>query len=395
MKATYSKMAGQNVRNNWGAAVVSLTVAACTALVLFSRCQPEVEQRMIDADQPRNGDRICEQSEAYPRKMDAKRMFIAEKNPKYSKQDCHDGDGVYDDSIDVRDMDGNKAILPPAYLDGKPVTRPMEGVDSIDYRLKIIREQPCIPGVPGKDTKKIDRPLVSANPGEMVIRSEAEWEQIVRDPSGLPSSIFDPASGNDSFKRPWLYQETCDTNPKVPDCAPNVNERCYCANNVKCPPRAKPPETKPRRVPAKCGNGKVEAGEDCDPQGTACKTGEGKDGTCNQRCSCEAKPVAMSDCTKSRVEQVRTDINTKIRLAQGEIFKNLKLDGDLKVNYDITIFPSGKIVATKMSVKHKNENDEDVSTDVSKYVSLEGVQADNQATEICHFKAVYHSNASR
>jgi hypothetical protein len=100
----------------------------------------------------------------------------------------------------------------------------------------------------------------------------------------------------------------------------------------------------------------------------------------------EAPKKSKLDCVKSRVEQVRSDINTQVRLAQGEIFKALKLNGDLTVNYGITVQPSGKIVATKISVN---------GTDVSKFVSLAGIQADNQATEVCHFESAYKINASR
>ncbi len=235
MKTTYSRIPGQ--KNNAGAVLTSLTVAACTALVLFSRCGPKVEPRM-DADQPRNGDHVCEQSEAYPWKIGPDRLFTRERNPNYSKLDCHDGDGVLDDSPDVRGMDGN--TLPPVDARGQPVQLPLEGPDSLDFRWKIVHDQPCIPGNPGLGTPKLNRPLVSAKPGEMIIRPREEWEQMVRDPSSMPKSIFDPATGNNSFKRPWLLAETCDS--KLPDCTPSTNEPCFAANHPSCPPRRKASE---------------------------------------------------------------------------------------------------------------------------------------------------------
>jgi|GEM_PF-6793521 len=227
---TYPRIPGQ--RNNAGAILTSLTVVGCTALVLFGRCSPKVEPRM-DPDQPKNGDGICEQSEAYPWKMGPDRLFTREGNPNYSKLDCHEGDGVYDDSLNVRRMDGN--TVPPVDARGQPIKLPLEGQDSIDYRWEMVHRQPCIPGTPGPGTPRLGRPLISAKPGEMIIRSREEWEQMVRDPTSLPKSIFDPATGNNGFKRPWLLQESC--NPKFPDCTPNSNEPCFAANHPSCPPR--------------------------------------------------------------------------------------------------------------------------------------------------------------
>jgi hypothetical protein len=386
MKNTLYSRTKDMVKNNWSSILVTTTVAACTAMVLFARGCGGISGPMIEG--PIRGDGVCEQSEAYPYEMGKDRLFKKDKNgayaqnKSYSPEDCHTGDGKLQDRMDdLRDMAGNKVTLQlrpgvKAESLGLP-----EGQDSIDYRLSVVKEQPCIPGTPTKETPKISRPLVSAKPGEMIIRPMDEWEQMVRDPTSLPPSVYSLSLGWNSFKRPWLLEETCDTDPKVPDCAPNVNERCYAANHTSCPPRkAEPPKavakckngkwekalgeqcdpTDKKAVRGgcdsgqkctnactcvkesegpKCGDRKVDEGEDCDPPGTVCTTGTAA-GTCNKSCVCEEKPKPINEDCPSHVKrngELVARIGSALNGAAGELRSQLGTSDDMTFGTSISV----------------------------------------------------------
>ena len=402
-------------KNKWASILVSSTVVACTALVLFARANCGSGPMTEGPAGPVCGDGVCEQSEAYPCEMGKDRLFKKGPdgkcvvNKSFCPEDCHVGDGVLQSKTDdMKDMNGSKMTLMPKSAGKESLYGLPESNDSIDYRLQLVRSQPCVPGTPTKDTKMIDRPLVKANPGEEIIRPMDEWEQMVRDPKSLPPSIYNPAIGMNSFKRPWLLEEVCDNDPKVPDCAPNVNERCFPANHVKCPPRAPPKVAvcknkkwekelgeqcdptdkkavrggcesgyhctgsctcKKDDTEVRCGNKIVEGDEECDPPGSACKTSDDSAGKCNSVCVCEKKeepvPESYGKCDPNTIGGTfASRIIGAVTGKKGEIRARLGKQPDeqveVSVGVQIDIDTSNRAIPSIMSITSNGQSVQDL-----------------------------------
>lgn len=293
----FTWMAQDQIRNRLGAGIITTAVAASTALVLLGRCGSSSAPLTEGPITPVCGDNVCNDLERYPVKLNKDGTLMKDKagtnvpNPSYCKIDCASGDNVCDDNpTDVRSVLGDKLTLPKAYRDGKPVPSPMEGPDDIDCRLKLVNDNPCIPGTPDANTPKLTRKMFAAEPGLLRDRTPDELAQMHKDPSSMAPGQFSP--NRNEYVVPVGLRETCDTKNAL-DCGPGVNEECFCASN--CPPR----EAKPQ--PKSCGNGTIDRGEECDPKSKQARGGCKEGSKCTSSCSCEEVPKG-SVCGNNKVE---------------------------------------------------------------------------------------------
>lgn len=333
LKPTYFQRAKDHVKNRHAAYAVSLTVAACTALVLFAR---DCGTRYTPMDEPIRGDRVCMQSEMHQveldshgrQKMDGDKPVL---NRHYSPEDCHEGDRVWQNATKLSELRGPEGLpitdLMDRYLDGTEIRLPLENESSVDYPSHMAKEQPC--AARGEDTPEITRDLIitKGQPARLVQRTLAEIEAL----HGRPESV---RLGDNYYVTAYGRNEVCETSP--PLCTAESNEECSCPNHISCrPAEAAPPphcgngtieptkneqcDTKSRRPrngcapnhscnndcqcerdappPPSCGNSRVEADEQCDPPDSRC----GTNGTCTSSCQCRERPPEP-ECGNSRVE---------------------------------------------------------------------------------------------
>src|SRR5262249_48294610 len=141
-----------HVKDNKAQYFGAIVMAGATAAILFMRdCSGNT--RVATEDLFRRGDGVCDQREAWPYEVDPEGRVKRDeqghpvRNPHYSKEDCHKGDGVCDNTTDraqLRDPAGNP--IPDFMardLQGREIRLPLEDENSFDCRMQPARDQPC------------------------------------------------------------------------------------------------------------------------------------------------------------------------------------------------------------------------------------------------------------
>ncbi|MEW6748189.1 MAG: hypothetical protein AB1295_00570 [Candidatus Micrarchaeota archaeon] len=272
----------QKLRNNAAAiSVCVVTALSATAVVLAKNCGKGATCSRTPMSEPIRNDGICDQREAYPYMRNQDGTVMKDKkgkpvqNPYYSKADCFRGDNVCDNVTNVgelKDPAGNpvdvKKLLVQGtnmikFKDGRPLTLPLEAEDSYDCQMAKVRANPCSGA---EDAQLIDgRPLLDKpDPTTPIVQRPQEFIEMMF----KNKSLVKP--GNNYFVvMPNLYKESCGVG--LPVCDPNIPIECFCKNHKSC-------------VPATCGNGQLDKGEDCDPK-HALKTYRVKSGyVCSYTC---------------------------------------------------------------------------------------------------------------
>jgi hypothetical protein len=292
----YLRKARNTIKNNKAAYLVSTTVAACTALVLFARgCETGGSEGLVSTVR---GDGICHESESYPYKRDKNTGQVMKddkgvqvKNPSYSKEDCFYGDNVWDsdsDSAKVKDPVGNNVQWDPAlivtlkgpsgevkairYHSGKTITFPLENETSLDSMLTKLRENPCAEYAPG--SKPVERDPFRFPIGVVDERTRQRTQEEIASMHAHPEAL---RTGGNYFTVYIGYEESCDVN--LPTCTPDTATQCYCPN-IKLCASATP-------VPKTCGNGNADNGEACDYKNKKRARGGCQEGySCSRSCQC-------------------------------------------------------------------------------------------------------------
>jgi hypothetical protein len=255
---------------NRGLVYASATLmAASTALAFFGLkdCGGKPGFKEMPAlCEPIRADGICCESESYPylRNSDgtvAMKDGKPVENPAYTLEDCHRGDNVCQNQAkpeDVRDAAGRPvAKIMEKYLDGRPITLPLEGDDSQDCVMQAVKDAPCAVFDPANPSV-IERPRITGTriPHSMRQRGQEEIAEMHRHPESL-------APGDNYFVVINNYEEVCAPEGALPICVPTSVTACACPNHVDC-------------APAKCGNGRIDQGEKCDQSAkeTGCAKGQ-------------------------------------------------------------------------------------------------------------------------
>lgn len=277
------------------------------------------------------GDGVCHQLESYPydrnndgsikttngsrveRPQDCatQQGNICVPNPRYSKEDCHDGDGVCDNSPDraqLRDPAGNPvANLLSRDVYNREITLPLEGPASYDCLMQPARDQPC--GAVDPSHPVLTRPRIAQPVAGLRQRTQEEWMSFIAShppivqsqqpqppapaASGSAAQVPSaqaplPAAGSPSLRLTTAgnyftvlaqYQETCNTSLQI--CTPLSTEACFCPNVRECA------EIQPVPVRVTCGNGRLDSGEQCDFRSRAPRGGCSDTHTaCSRQCRC-------------------------------------------------------------------------------------------------------------
>ena len=390
-KTQFKRGALAKIKNHRAAWFTSAVAAAGIAVFIFAKsCGPCVEGPMPIT--PVRGDRICEQSEAYPHMInsDGTPMRDGEgnimPNPHYSKEDCHRGDGVCDNSADaVQDRMGNPVTgLMSAYIDGTALPSPLEDENSPDCIMQRVRDNPCAEVAE-------DRSNVISRETRSRVTEDTELGLRQRSPEeiqAMHADITAVALGNNYFVVENNYSESCDGNlplctpdsteacscPNLQECIPdhcgnghverNQGEQCdpgspagrnacrggtRCAGNCQCVQRRRRPPAPVERPPPEptCGNGRVDTGEDCDPPGStnSCGTNE----RCNSSCECEEQaPRATGQCPGNNVPNATSLISrvtSQVTSASGSI-RNALSAGQAPVTVSVRVNISSSGVPT-------------------------------------------------
>ncbi len=251
----------QKIRNKglvYGSAVV---IAGCTGLVLLAKgCPGGVPfQARPSLCEPVRGDGICCESESSPFQRNPNgtikmRAGQPVPNSDYSLEDCHFGDNVCQNQMnlaDVRDAAGRPvARIMDKYLDGRAITLPLEDATSQDCVMQIVRDAPCGP-LDATHTETINRPRMT---GALVLHSLRQRSQEeIQDMHLHPESL---RPGDNYFVVINNYEEVCTrADEALPLCLPTSVSACACPNHVDC-------------APTPCGNGRIDSGERCDQSAT-------------------------------------------------------------------------------------------------------------------------------
>lgn len=341
-KTQFKRGALGKIKNHKAAWFTGTLAAAGIAVFVFMKsCGPIAEGPL--PINPVRGDRICEQSEAYPNMLNSDGTEMRDSsnqpipNPHYSKEDCHRGDGVCDNnSEEVRNRDGTPITnLMSAFIDGTAIPSPLEDENSPDCVMQRVRDNQCAEIAEDRSNviSRGVRPRVTEET-ELGLRqrSRAELEAMHADITAVEL-------GNNYFVVANNYSESCDMN--LPLCTPDSTEACSCPNHQDCIPdhcgngvveRNEGEQCDPgsqrgrracsgntacsgscqcveRRRPTKidrpppeptCGNGRIDTGEDCDPPGSTASCGANE--RCNSSCECEEQaPTAGGPCEGNRV----------------------------------------------------------------------------------------------
>jgi len=278
---------------NKGLVYASAAIVAVSTGLMFHQCGKSASSPVQDIAplcEPVRGDNRCCESESsvYLRGPDGKILMAmvngrSEKvrNPHYSLEDCHGGDGVWQGQTDpakVLNAAGEPAgPLMERYLDGRQITLPLEDENSFDAYMQKVRDDPCGPLVEGG--KRISRPRISNDliRRELVQRSQGQIEEMHLHPESL-------RPGDNYFVTINSYEETCDSN--LPVCTPDMVTACFCANHAEsdCQAATTPPPPPP---PPRCGNSQVDSGEACDPRSRRARGGCPPENHCTPACTCE------------------------------------------------------------------------------------------------------------
>jgi len=302
-KDTFLQRAKEKVRNKaslyMGVAAMGICVGAVFAAKNCGEPGSPFSQPPPLCENVR-GDGICCESESYPLQRNPNgtaRMKDGAPvpNPHYSLEDCHDGDNVCQSGAvlaDVRDAAGNAVPrVMERFLDGRPITLPLESESSQDCIMQVVRDNPCGPRAPG--TPDLTRPRMT---GPRVLhslrqRAQTEIEEMHLHPESL-------RAGDNYFVVINNYEEVC-TPPDVvlPICTPTSVTACACPNHADCAPATAPPP------PPTCGNAKLDRGEQCDPRYRGRPRGGCEEGSrCTMSCTCERLPPPPPTCPNNRID---------------------------------------------------------------------------------------------
>lgn len=384
-KTQFKRGALNKIKNHKAAWFTGTLAAAGIAVFIFAKsCGPIAEAPMPIS--PVRGDRICEQVEAYPHMLNSDGTEVRDgnnqpvPNPHYSKEDCHRGDNVCDNSAeDVRDPAGGQVTsLMSAFIDGTAVPSPLEDENSPDCIMQRVRDNPCAEIAE-------DRSNILSRDVRSRITEETDLGLRQRRPSEIQAMHADITAvelGNNYFVVENNYSESCDSN--LPLCTPESTEACACPNlqecvpdhcgngrverdqgeqcdtgsaagrracrgattcagNCQCVDRRRPTKISSPPTPA-CGNGTVDTGEDCDSSApnSSCASGE----RCNSSCECEEVPPAASgQCDGNRVPgsgSLISRISSQVTTASGAIKNALNAGGvPVMVTVRVNISASG------------------------------------------------------
>ncbi len=332
----------RHVKDNTTQYLATTVMVGAAVAVLMRGCGDHA--RPMTEDIVRRADGHCHQSESYPymRNSDATirttngsrverasdcntpQGNICVRNPAYSKEDCHDGDGICDNATDraqLRDPAGNPVDLLARDVYNREITLPLEDQNSYDCQMQPARDQPCgavDPSHPVLDRPRIALPVIGLRQKtqEQMIRFLASHPLIVQTsiqpapvPSGsasgaplaqqpVSSPSFRLVTEGNYFVELAQYQETCNGSLQI--CTPLSTTACFCPNVRECAQPPPPPRT------SKCGNGRVDPGEQCDPRSRAPRGGCREDQTtCSSSCSCIRLPPGRPQpvCGNGRVEE--------------------------------------------------------------------------------------------
>ena len=269
MNRTNKETFMSRIRNKGLAYTSAATIAACTAVVLLARndCGKTGFQAKPVLCEPVHGDGICCESESYPFQRNPDGTVLVKdgkgvENPDYALVDCYSGDIVCQNQgklEDVRDAAGRPVPkLMEKFLDGRPITLPLENDDSPDCVMQAVKDAPCA-ALDAANPNTIDRPRITGTriPHTIRQRSQDEVEEMRRHPESLKS-------GDNYFVVVNNYEEVCAiTEGALPICVPTSVSACACPNHVDC-------------APTKCGNSRIDQGERCDQSAreTGCARGE-------------------------------------------------------------------------------------------------------------------------
>ncbi len=284
-KDTFMSRMKEKVKNKGLVYASAAVIATCTALVFhecgdsiatFGKAEPMCESV--------RGDNICYPCESYPYMRGAEGKILLDRegkrvpNPNYSIEDCHEGDRVAQTATKLADL-RNAAGEPvesimEKFLDGRPITLPLEGEGSIDVVMQAVRDNPCAARTEGGP--EISRPRVTGDLVKRVIvqRDQPQIEEMFLHPESL-------RPGDNYFVTINGYEETCDAT--LPVCTPDMVTACFCANHVDC----RPPEPPAQVEPPTCGNAKNEPGEACDFRSRRARGGCQPEHHCTRSCTCE------------------------------------------------------------------------------------------------------------
>ncbi|MEW6721773.1 MAG: hypothetical protein AB1324_00770, partial [Candidatus Micrarchaeota archaeon] len=151
-------------------------------------------------------------------------------NPNYSKADCYRGDGVCDSATDraqLRDPAGGVVRdFPERYLDGRPLTLPLEDANSRDCMMAQARQAVCAPLAADRGNM-LTRPRLSSVDlmTPLIQRPQSQIEDMHAHPDRV-------RPGDNYYVTPNRYQELCDAT--LPACDPNVELACSCPNHQDC-----------------------------------------------------------------------------------------------------------------------------------------------------------------
>ncbi|MBD3210186.1 hypothetical protein GF318_02285, partial [Candidatus Micrarchaeota archaeon] len=313
-RKTLMRRALDKVKNNKSYVISATVVAACTAAVLFRQCgEPQAEgPRTVDVQR---ADGICDAAyESSPYLLDANRNPVLDgqgnkvENPYYSKEDCHDRDGVCDSDADnLVDPAGNPVELVAADAFGRPYTFTPESADPEDpgFSMDCIRVQcghQC--GENGDELCPVieDRPLIT---GDTKISdnetAELYWGQMTESErqelwiSVEQGEEMDASPVRSGFWKARSYGEVCPSKrtKELPECGPLTEGPCVCENHSRCEPR-------PRREDV-CGDGNITGNEECDPESRRARDGCSPGHTCTDSCTC--RPVRRENpCGNGKID---------------------------------------------------------------------------------------------
>ncbi|MFH0885178.1 MAG: hypothetical protein V1861_05710 [Candidatus Micrarchaeota archaeon] len=302
-KDTFLQRAREKVRNKASLYMGIGAMAICVGTIFAAKSCNEHGSIFSPPPPPLceniRGDGICCESESYPYQRNPNGTTKMKNgapvpNIHYSLEDCHDGDNVCQNSTklaELRDAAGRPVTqIMDRFLDGRPITLPLESESSQDCIMQVVRDNPCGPrvaGIPDLTRPRMTGPRVLHS---MRQRGQQEIEEMRRHPESL-------RSGDNYFVVINNYEEVC-TPPDVvlPICTPTSVSACACPNHADCAPVIPPP-------PPTCGNAKLDAGEQCDPRYRGRPRGGCEEGTrCTLNCTCERLPPPPPTCPNNRVD---------------------------------------------------------------------------------------------